>query len=886
MSIRQSLSGKLTAVVLSFIVAVSMSATLLPTVAYADDDQTKIEKDVQGFIDNANEAYAKEITKTLATQYPAVDVAPNDMKYHPEGGYAYGFRNAGSEAEHQAANFLVHEFEKLGLDVHKDAVNVDKWQYNGATFEMDGMTMEDPICSYASSGTDAAGITGEIVYLGDLESTSGAGTGYEWAYEMYYDEHGLVGDDRNMNGKIVVADIHQYADNWITPYYEEAYHQGAAALITYSYQYCNPDGTQTGTKWDHAVQIQDLCAENYKVPTVAISRCDGLKIKEQIKEAYAKNEIPTATLKVDNIVEPGGTSYNVVATLKGIADTGQRVVISGHYDKYWYGFNDDCAAIGNVFGVAKAMVDSNYKPLNDIVFIAHGAEEWGQMGTETDWATGSWGELHDVHTDWQRTTLAMINFELPAMTPDTLIGGEGLPADTIGSIFGCTEQVSPVLDSFADGKLLEQVNASTGKKVVEVADRYYHAQPMSDAYGWQFLGVPCYELRGYYGPGDDFSIYHTPFDDEDHYAPEAMDWCIKATAALAAQIDQSPAVEFSTEKISEKLLASISDDLSVYKKAGVDISTFKEAIADLQIAGDAYLTTAKGINTDYTRAVNDPETTPETLAAIIDSGVDLNGIGMDAFRICQDDILVILGDTDAVTRNDAIQQNYGLIEGALSFLKSKNPEEQAGALDLLWQINGGIEYLAYCFSEWNVGDAIKTLTCEKIPDGSNRACGHKVGYVETYPATYAIYHTFADGVPLASEGFKDEIAIYNNASKKLLRELSGAMSQELFAIEDMTGLYGCVCAIPAKVTGVKAKAKKGKKVKVTWNAAENGAIYQVAYKLKNAKKWSFKSTYTDKKTLTLKKLKKGKVYQIKVRACSADNAYGPWSNTVKVKVKK
>ena len=880
-SIRRSLTGRVLAIALAVITMVSMSATLLPAVAYADDSQTKLQKDVQGFIDKTDEAYAKNITKTLATEYPTVD---KGMSYVPEGGYAYGYRNAGSDAEHAAADYLAGEFQKLGLEVKKDPVTVDKWQYNGATFEMEGMTMSDGICSYASSGTDAAGVEGEIVYLGDLEATSGAGTGYEWAYEAYYDAHGLTGDDRNMKGKIVVADIHQYADNWITPYYQEAYHQGAAALITYSYQYCNEDGTQTGSKWDHCVQIQDLCSTNYKLPTVAISRCDGLKIKEQIKKAYAEGKVPTAKLTVDNVIEEdAGTSYNVVATLKGSANTGQRVVISGHYDKYWYGFNDDCAAIGNVFGVAKAMVDSGYQPVNDIVFIAHGAEEWGQTDTETDWATGSWGEIHDVHPEWQNSTLGMINFELPAMQPDALIGGTPLKDNQIGGCYGCTEQVSTVLDSFADGDLMKAVNKSTGKEFVEVEDRYYHAQPMSDAFGWQFCGVPCYELRGYYGSGDDFSIYHTPFDDEEHYAGEAMDWCIKATAALAAYIDQSPAAEFSTSKICDKLAASISDDAKIYKGAGVDIVAFKAAIEDLRVAGDAYLKVAQDINAEYAAAVA-TGASAEDLAAIIKKGTDMNALGLDAFRICQDDILVVLGDSDAETRNTAIQQNYGLIQGALSFLKSKKKGAAFGALDLLWQINGGIEYTTYCFSDWTAGDAIKTVDCSRIPDGSNRACGHKVGYVDTHKATYAIYHTLVDGAEgLASEGFKDEIAIYEAEAAKLLPELKTAMDRELAAIQAMTEKYGSVAVIPAKVGTVKVTPKKGKKAIVKWTAAENAASYEVSYKIKSAKKWTTKTTTATK--LKVKKLKKGKKYQFKVRACSDQEIFGAWSAVKTVKAK-
>lgn len=885
MSSRKSLSRKISVFALAFVLTVSMTGTVLPAAVFAAGGQTQIQKDVQKFIDKTDEDYAKNITRTLATKFPDND---DCTKYVPSGDSAYGFRNAGSEAEHQAADWLAGEFKKLGLKVTKDKVSVDKWEFNGAKFEMDGMTMQDPIVSYASSGTDNDGVTGEIVYLGDLEAPSGAGSGYAWAYEAYYDEHGLTGKDRNMNGKIVVCDIHQYADNWITPYYEEAYHQGAAGLITYSYQYCNEDGTQTGTKWDHCVQIQDLCSENFKVPCVAISRADGLAIKEQIAEAYKAGKTPTATLTVHNTVEKNGTSYNVVGTLKGTANTGQRIVISGHYDKYWYGFNDDCAAIGNVFGTAKAMVDAGYKPLNDIVFIAHGAEEWGQMGTETDWATGSWEEIYTAHPEWQGTTLGMINFELPAMKPDDLIGGQELKEGYVGGLFGCTEQVAPVLDSFIAGDLMKQVNKSLGsKKYMQIGKPYYHAQPMSDAYGWQFLGVPCYEIRGYYGQGDDFSIYHTPFDDEDHYAPEAMDWCIKTTAALTAQIDQNPAVEFSADKICDRLSSSIAEDDSIYKAAGVDTAAFKKEVAKLKTAGKAYRKIARAINADYAKAVA-KKASKSKKAQIIKNGKTLNAKGLKAFRKYQDDILVVLGDSDAATRNESIQQNYGLIKGALAALKETDPEKQAGALDLLWQVNGGIEYTTYCFSDWAAADALDTLTCKKLAtvstNATNRAVGHKVGYVNTHTATFNVYNTIANGIPLASEGFKDEIAVYESAAKQLEGDMKTAMARQTKAVKAITKYYNSGKITPAKVTKVKAKNVKGKKVTLTWKKAKNAQSYKIAYKVKGAKKWSYKNT--TKAKYTLKKLKKGKTYYFKVRAYSGTKTAGKWSTAAKVKIKK
>ena len=102
---------------------------------------------------------------------------------------------------------------------------------------------------------------------------------------------------------------------------------------------------------------------------------------------------------------------------------------------------------------------------------------------------------------------------------------------------------------------------------------------------------------------------------------------------------------------------------------------------------------------------------------------------------------------------------------------------------------------------------------------------------------------------------------------------------------------------PAKVMGVKAKNLKGKKVKVTWKPVSDNTGYVVKYstnkKLKKAKEKEIAKATA--KTVTLKKLKKGKTYYIAVAAYldntnqttgEVEELFGDWSKTVKVKVKK
>lgn len=64
--------------------------------------------------------------------------------------------------------------------------------------------------------------------------------------------------------------------------------------------------------------------------------------------------------------------------------------------------------------LAKGLVDASYQPENDILFIAHGSEEWGASGTQFDWTTGAWEMINNAHPDWAGKTLAAMLTPTPA----------------------------------------------------------------------------------------------------------------------------------------------------------------------------------------------------------------------------------------------------------------------------------------------------------------------------------------------------------------------------------------------------------------------------------------------------------------------------------------
>lgn len=93
-------------------------------------------------------------------------------------------------------------------------------------------------------------------------------------------------------------------------------------------------------------------------------------------------------------------------------------------------------------------------------------------------------------------------------------------------------------------------------------------------------------------------------------------------------------------------------------------------------------------------------------------------------------------------------------------------------------------------------------------------------------------------------------------------------------------------AKPAKVNLKGVKAQKGRKIKVSYKKVSGAAGYQIQYSTKSNMK-AAKSKTTKKLTYTLKNLKKGKRYYVRVRAYNkGKKAYGDWSKKKSVKVKK
>jgi len=685
-----------------------------------ESNQTSITSDysfadnVQNYMDKIDTKYAYNIAKTLAY----------DDKYFDN---ELGWRSAGSDAEHACSDYLMDKMTDLGLeDVTKDKVTVDKFQFNDSSLTVSGTKIDLMPASYQCSGTDKDGISAQIV---------NCGTGFESDY-----------DGKDVKGKIVLVGVDQSNESWIDGYIRQADHEGAAAIVTYSVG-------GYGQLNDNTVNVQDICCADI-IPTVAISRNQAKEIKKAIK-----NGNDEATLKVDSEFEPGqGTTYNVVGKIKG-KSSDQQIIISGHYDKYWYGFQDDSCAIGLVLATAKAMIDSGYQPENDIVFVCHGSEEWGATNTQFDWTMGAWGEITKAHPEWVGKTLALFNCELPAYSDGT---GE------IGMT--CVPEFSKFYKNFVQDSGL----AVKAEGIDKIKYKSNDADTMEDGVSYRWAGVP-YFINTFQGEKFMANRYHTSYDNKSTWNKATIKTNMNLYGAMAIYVDQMPALELDFTRTCSDLESALNDKYA--EAAGADTQAYKDNLADLSTAAKAMDSKISDINEKYQKAVSDGD--KDKAAKLREEGKTVNKQTLKCFKYIQKNL--ISTDTWGLhIKNVGINDNIKTLKTVIKGLDNKKlyaKDEKSGALDAAYNINAGIDYDYYIFSK----DVADDMTVQYDPDrwtGKLFWCTDKlVPFVDVGSTTY----------DLVQKANAEETPDYDAAKKVYQSALDDCFSDLKTYLDDETG---------------------------------------------------------------------------------------------------
>ena len=716
---------KLTALFLS-LVLLGLTACQQPTAPTepTQEQPASLQGMYDGFMDAVSPDFAYDIALELTT----------NPKYFNS---ALGGRNAGSDAEHATADYLAGVMAEIGLtDVEKTAASCDRWQFNGASFTVDGK--EYPVYSYATASTPTEGITAELVY---------AGKGTMWDYQ-----------ELDVTGKIVLIDIDQRADWWITYPMLEAEHQGAAAVLA-----ANVGGFAQIA--DDALNSQDICGPA-NIPTLSISVAASRELQEKLAAGTV-----TATLVVDNQVEVDtGTTYNVTGVLKG-KSSDRQILVGGHYDVHFWGFQDDNCAVGLVLSMAKALVDSGYQPENDIVFCLHGAEEWGSSYTQYDWTVGAWEMINQVHPEWVGKTLAFINFELPAYEFDTYTSTYSAPEMfSMLDYFANEYAYSPDPEGcFPDGVLTEG----------------YQTYTYSDDFSYYAAGVPS-TVNGFLLQKDMetvfpfyLDIYHSQYDTPDTYNEAVMDFNIRYYGALAMYIDQTPALYLDFTAQYDRILPAMNEPLRA--ESGVDTAALQAALEELKTAAQNMIGRIKTVNNAYLQAQKRQDL--ETMASLRAEGAQLTDQNLKAFAYAQKHLLGLMYERPIVP-HEAPQENFQLCRDIIACLETG---DVATAVDeYAWTVNNVLEWYAMYFSPEVI--AVQDDMLWGPDNQENLYWGTNIGFAkaDVDAATRSIFARYDE----VDGDFSQEIAVYQAAIQAQLQILRDLGTGEIAAMTELAQLLG------------------------------------------------------------------------------------------------
>lgn len=434
----------------------------------------------QTYLEKVDEPYAYEFATKLL-----------DYKTNPD----LGYRNAGSFAEHEAANMIAEEMKNIGLeDVLLEPFTVDSW------------TFEKADLSYVNENNEAVS-----VHLGGYATSMD--TNGPKSFEIIDGKQGTKSDLEGLDvtGKFVLIDINQRTDWWINYPAYEAHIRGAAGVIA-----VQSGGYSEAS--DEALNSQDICG-----PSNAVAFSMSQKDAAALRIVLGSKSL-SITLDAKSIVSENQTAYNVSGKIIG-NNPNEYILVTSHYDVYYQGFQDNNAAVALSMGMAKGLIDAGIKPDKTIIFVSHAAEEWGATNTRYDWSTGAFNQINKLHPEWVGQAFVDINFELPAY--------QHSPSDEIRTVY---EYVS-YLDTWktkvpkVEGAYPDGIKVTGGLRT------------WSDDYSYSLAGVPA--LRNDFDSGTFTSMfYHTQLDDPSTYQPEIMKYHLNMYGLMVLAYDQLAVMPF------------------------------------------------------------------------------------------------------------------------------------------------------------------------------------------------------------------------------------------------------------------------------------------------------------------------------------------------------
>lgn len=623
-----------------------------------------------------------------------------------------GYRPAGSKAEFETGEMLKSYMEDLGLsNVRKDEIKVDGWEF------------EKAVLAYA----DAAGERQEV-QLGAYQTdfvTKGAET-----FQVVYVGKGGEKDyaDKDVTGKIVLAEINQRDEWWINFPVYQAHEKGAKALIAVQIG-------GYGQVDEKALNAQDIAGPP-EAAAFSMSFEDSEKLKACLDE---KGEI-TVTLDASSRVMRDVSTYNILGEIPG-RRSDRMILLSAHYDSYFSGFQDDNTAVAMMLGIARAFIKMGYQPENTWVFCAMAAEEWGIADSKYDWSTGAYAEVFNVHPEWAGKVIGDFNFELPALSNGNLDG------------ICCTYEYK---DFFEDTlKILPALSPAYPEGVLVSAP----IETWSDDFSVAISGIPS--MVNEFSAGSFMTThYHSQYDSDAYYNEAAYRFHHELYGLLLMHLDSQSVAPLNFAEVFEQASASL--DVLMCQKSGSRVTALLNLLGQTEeVAEEVY----------------------DRIYDINEAGVDseqcreAENILLKVFKMAQDKYVRLTWEDAVVFPQEAAQNNLRYLKKAIRALKRKIPDAEA-AFEALYEIDNNA--YAFQFSK-QVYERFTDYVLDQNSDRLQWGRGRIVHHENLYDLVAQLMDKYHQG----ATDFANEIAELEKVAKRQKAYLRDDIEYMLQSTEKM-----------------------------------------------------------------------------------------------------
>ena len=640
-----------------------------------------------------------------------------------------GYRPAGSKAEFLTGEMLKDEMQKLGLsDVCKNAVTVDGWEFEMRSLRLKRKREKRHTALLGAYQTDFV-------------------TDGEQAFSLMYLGKGTEADyeGKDVTGKLVLVDINQRDEWWINYPVYQAHLKGAAAVIAVQ---CGGYG-EVDAK---ALNAQDIAGPE-DAPAFSISREDAALLRELLdgeKEA-------TVWLKADSRVKRDCTTYNISGCIPG-KHPERMVLLSAHYDSYFSGFQDDNTAVAMMFGIAKTLIESGFKPNNTIVFCAMAAEEWGVVDSNFDWSTGAYEQIFTAHPEWVGKVIADLNFELPALAHGTR-----------ARIRCCYEYVHYIKE-YLDG--LPELT----KAYPEMTSVTAPIETWSDDFSMAIAGIPSM-VNDFTGGSFMETHYHSQFDNDDFYDEAVYRLHHELFTLLILALDETAVVPLDFTPVLERILAGGSEITAKVEETQEQIAAITKKLIQVteeaqEKAKQSYEETA-AINTRYYALL--AEGNMQEAEQLFAENREREKQLLVKFKQEQDHFVRIDWYGEVFFPHEILWKNIGLLQDSVNALEQSDVDK---ALEKIYQVDNNA--YAFMFDEYvyrHFTDYVFNQPKDRLKWGYGRLLGHE--------DLYHVVKCLLKKRKEADTDYREELHYLKECYKKQTRRLCETLKEISQTVKEM-----------------------------------------------------------------------------------------------------